>query len=404
MKRANAPRQAAAPIEVRATPQHPLGMPAQQFLRDYWQKRPLLIRGLFDGGVDAVAPEDLAGLACEEAALSRIVVRDARRDRWRVRNGPFRESEFPRLGRKNWTLLVQDVDKWDMDVAALLERFAFIPSWRIDDVMVSYATDGGGVGAHVDHYDVFLVQGAGYRRWSIDALTRQYSPDAFRDDTELKLLREFAPTHEWLLDPGDALYLPPGVPHDGVALGECTTYSIGMRAPSRAELLFDFVEFLAEPLTEDQRYGDPDLVPANDSAEIDDAALARVVRAMPHFAEVDKTTLARWFGRFITRYRSAQIVAAPARAIGLSAVTRRLPGSMVLRNPFSRYAWRRSGRDAELYVAGEVWRCPLPLARILASRREIDGRELAALAQGASVLQTLKALLDAGHLRLIRRG
>ena len=407
-------------IEVRATPRHPLGMPPRAFLRDYWQKRPLLIRGMFAGGVDAVAPEDLAGLACEEAALSRIVTRTNRatsssrpgngrdpgsgtENNWTLRNGPFRERDFTRLPKTHWTLLVQDVDKWDMDVAALLEPFAFLPAWRIDDVMVSYATDGGGVGPHVDQYDVFLVQGMGYRRWSIDAQPRVFAPDAFRDDSELKLLRKFSPTHEWLLDPGDALYLPPGVAHDGVALGECTTYSVGMRAPSRAELLFDFVESLAEPLTENERYVDPDLAPARDNGEIDDAALARVRKAMPHFVNVDKSTLARWFGRFITRYRSAQVVAAPGREIGLDALRKRLPGSIVLRNPFSRCAWRRDGRRAELFVAGEAWTCPTALARLLAARHEIDGRELAPLLADADTLPLLKSLLDAGHLRLAKR-
>ncbi|MFT3791637.1 MAG: cupin domain-containing protein [Rudaea sp.] len=398
-----ATRNAVPAIEVRATPRHPLGMPPRAFLRDYWQKRPLLIRGMFPGGVAAVAPEDLAGLACEEAALSRIVLHDEKHNRWTLRNGPFRERDFARLPKTRWTLLVQDVDKWDMDVAGLLDRFAFLPSWRIDDVMVSYATDGGGVGPHVDQYDVFLVQGVGYRRWSIDARPRAFAPEAFRDDSELKLLREFAPTHEWLLDPGDALYLPPGVPHDGVAMGECTTYSVGMRAPSRAELLFDFAEFLAEPLTENDRYVDPDLAPAFDAGEIDDAALARAREAMPHFTHVDKSTLAHWFGRFVTRYRSAQAVAAPGRAIGLTDLRKHLPRSTVLRNPFSRCAWRRDGRRAELFVAGEAWACPTMFARLLSARSEIDGRELAPLLADAGTLPLLKSLINAGHLQLAKR-
>ncbi|MBS0589259.1 MAG: cupin domain-containing protein [Proteobacteria bacterium] len=398
MKRA-ANRPAAAPaIETQATTREPLGMSPQRFLRDYWQKRPLLIRGMFADGVAALTPEDLAGLACEDAAISRIVVRDTKRERWTLRNGPFGERDFARLGRRNWSLLVQDVDKWDMDVAALLERFRFIPSWRIDDIMVSYATDGGGVGPHVDQYDVFLIQGIGYRNWKIDA--RPDAPQAFRDDSELKLLREFAPSHEWLLDPGDVLYLPPGVPHDGVAFGECTTYSVGMRAPSRAELLFDFAEFLAEPLSENQRYIDPDLAPARASGEIDEAALARVRKALPHFSNVDKSTFSTWFGRFITRYRSAQVIAAPGREIGLAALQKRLPASIVLRNPFSRIAWRGDGRTAELFVAGEAWRCPRALAQCLAAQREIDGSELAGLMANASARETLKALLDAGHLQL----
>jgi|SRR5579863_1111459 len=388
-------------IETRATAKQPLGMPPARFLRDYWQKRPLLIRGFFEHGVRAVAPNDLAGLACEEAALSRIVRSDPKHDCWRLRNGPFREAQFARLGQKNWTLLVQDVDKWDADVAALLDRFAFVPAWRVDDVMVSYATAGGGVGPHVDNYDVFLIQGLGQRRWRISA-----DPDApkeFRANSDLKLLREFAPTHDWTLDNGDALYLPPGVPHDGVALGECMTYSVGMRAPSQAELLLDFAEHLAEPLGEGQRYTDADLAPARDAHEIDDAALARVAVAMLQFTHVDKSTLAHWFGCFITRYRSAQVAAAPSRALSEAQVHRRLRGSVLLRNPFSRFAWRRSGSGAELFAAGMAWRCPLPFARLIAAGRQLDGSTLTAAAADVTALHTLTALINGGHLQFGRR-
>ncbi|HEY8011737.1 MAG TPA: cupin domain-containing protein [Rudaea sp.] len=385
--------------ETRATQSLPLGMPPARFLRDYWQKRPLLIRDFFPGGIDAISPNDLAGLACEEAALSRIISRDAKRERWTLRNGPFRETEFARLGKKDWTLLVQDVDKWDADVAALLDRFRFIPSWRVDDVMVSYATDGGGVGPHVDNYDVFLIQARGQRRWRISADPR--ASKEFRDDSELKLLREFAPTHEWTLDSGDALYLPPGVPHDGVALGECMTCSVGMRAPAQAELLLDFAEFLAEPLGDDLRYTDPDLAPAHDANEIDDDALARLRVAMPQFTHVDQSILAHWFGCFITRYRSAQIAAARARSA--DDVRHRLPRAILLRNPFSRFAWRRVGRAAELFVTGEAWRCSLAFARLVCAEREIDGGKLAAVAAGADALQTLTALINAGHLQFSRR-
>jgi len=387
--------------EVRASSRQPLAMPPARFLRDYWQKRPLLIRGFAGEGIASVSPDDLAGLACEEAALSRIVMHDSRRDRWSVRNGPFAETDFAKLGTRDWTLLVQDVDKWDMDVAALLERFDFIPSWRIDDVMISYATDGGGVGPHVDQYDVFLVQGMGRRRWRID--DSGHSDHAFREDSELRLLKHFSPTREWLLEPGDALYLPPGVPHDGAAVGECMTWSVGMRAPAQSELLLDFAEFLAEPLGESRRYADPDLVPSRDRGEIDAAALRRVRAAMPSFAGGDDATLASWFGRFITRYRSAQFAAAPARRLDARELLRRLPGATVLRNPFSRVAWLRRGRGAELFVAGDAWRCPLGFARLIAAQREIPGDRLEAASTSDRARAALVDLFGLGHLQLARR-
>ncbi len=176
-----------------------------------------------------------------------------------------------------------------------------------------------------------------------------------------------------------------------------------MRAPSQAELLLDFAEFLAEPLGEDQRYSDPDLAPTRDANEIDDAALARLRAAMPQFIHVDKSTLAHWFGCFITRYRSAQVATAAGRSLSVAEVRRRLAHSTLLRNPFSRFAWRRDGRMAELFVAGDAWRCPLFFARLTAANREIDAKSLAAVAANADSLRTLTALLNAGHLQFARK-
>jgi 50S ribosomal protein L16 3-hydroxylase len=397
-RRAHAPQRGGGPIERRARPGRPLGMAPAEFLRDYWQKRPLLIRGAFAGFRSPVTPDDLAGLACEELALARIVVHEPGRDRWTLRHGPFAEDDFAGLPRTHWTLLVQDVDKWDADVAALLPHFGFLPSWRIDDVMISYAEDGGSVGAHVDQYDVFLLQGLGRRRWQIS--TDPQAPTAFRDDAELRLLRAFAPTHEWILEPGDVLYLPPGVPHHGVALGACMTYSIGMRAPSQAELLVDLAETVAETLPETRRFADPDLAPARGDGEIDEAALARVRRALPLLGDVDPALLRAWFGRFITRYRSAQVVAPPGRALGDAAFAAALAGgARVRRNPWSRLAWLRSGNAATLFASGADHRCSRAFARFVCSRAEFA---LAEAPGGAGDRAALRALLDGGHLALVR--
>ncbi|MDR3388876.1 MAG: cupin domain-containing protein [Rudaea sp.] len=390
----------AIPIELKASHNRPLGMSPARFLREYWQKQPLLVRGMFAGFQNALTPEDLAGLACEEAALSRIVLHDPGHNRWTLRTGPFGESDFATLPKTHWTLLVQDVDKWDADVAALLDGFGFIPAWRRDDVMVSYATDGGGVGPHVDRYDVFLVQGIGRRRWRIS--TDPGAPMDFRADSDLKLLAGFAPTHDWVLEPGDALYLPPGVPHEGKALGECMTFSIGMRAPSRAELLLDFAEFLAEPLGEEKRYADPDLRPAKDPGEIDAVALRRVRAAMPHFSNVDNSVFASWFGRFITAYRAAHEAAPAARPLSHARLGGKLAGTRLLRNPWSRMAWTRHGRNAELFVAGHSYRCTVALARLIAGQRDLDGDAVLARA-GKTGLPVLAALVNAGHLLLAKR-
>ena len=391
------------PIEASGATRQPLGMVPARFLRDYWQKRPLLIRNAFPGFAPPLSPDDLAGLACMDGALARIVTHDAKRDRWTLRSGPFDDATFAELPASHWTLLVQDVDKWDADTAALLAEFDFIPSWRIDDVMISYATDKGGVGAHVDQYDVFLLQGMGKRRWAIDAGANP-STD-FREDVDLKLLKRFSPTHEWVLQPGDMLYLPPGVPHDGIAIGECMTYSIGMRAPAAGELLFDFAAHVAESLPEARRFADPDLMPAASVGEIDAAALRRARRALgPVAAALGEDAFADWFGSFITRYRIAQSATPRKRPIDRDALAERLPHDRLERDPWSRFAWRRYGREARLYVAGNVFDAPIAWALELASgARTFEGSRLAKLPGRARGVGLLATLIDAGYVTLRRR-
>ena len=385
-------------IEIDATRgPHPLGMSPATFLREYWQKKPLLIRNAFPGYVSPLQPEDLAGLACEELALSRLVMHERRRDRWTLRSGPFEETDFTSLPAADWTLLVQDVDKWDADVAVLLGHFDFLPSWRVDDVMVSYAADGGSVGAHVDQYDVFLLQGIGRRRWRIS--TDPAASLAFRDDAELKLLQRFEPTHEWLLEPGDMLYLPPGVPHHGVAEDPCLTFSVGMRAPSAAELLGDFVDALAADAPEELRFGDADLVPAKDAHEIDAAAMTRVVEALNLLRMNDADKLGDWFGSFITTYRTAVEPAADEAPRPRIEIEWDLAhGASLLRHPWSRMAWRKAAKGARLYAGGRVLSLPARDASRLAAAGSIDGTLYDSLSQAGR--DAVFELLEAGHYRL----
>ncbi|KJV33869.1 cupin domain-containing protein [Luteibacter yeojuensis] len=392
------PTQKPLPIEVRGSASQPLGMSSTQFLRDYWQKRPLLIRNAFPGFEAPIEPNDLAGLACEQGVLARLIIHDEKRGKWTVKTGPFDEAEFGKTPKRDWTLLVQDVDKWDTDVAALLDTFRFLPTWRVDDIMVSYAEDGGGVGAHVDQYDVFLLQGLGQRHWAIS--NDPDAPLAFRDDVELKQLKTFEPTHEWLLEPGDMLYLPPGVPHDGVALGDCMTFSVGMRAPSQAELTGDLADFLADRMPEELRYTDADLAPAKRPGEIDSAALNRLRQALPFAAALDRELLADWFGRFITRYRNAQEAAPPPKATTAAALDKAIEaGATFVRHPFARLAWVAGKKDATLYVSGNAYECPTRLAETLAGEREFAFEKAPAAADKALLL----ALVNDGHLG-IRKG
>ncbi|MGY1520006.1 JmjC domain-containing protein [Luteimonas sp. A482] len=354
-------------------------MSPARFLRDYWQKRPLLVRGAFPDFVSPIEPEDLAGLACEEMALSRLIRHDRAKDAWQVQTGPFPEELFPTLGERDWTLLVQDVDKWDADVAGLLEHFSFIPRWRIDDIMVSFAATGGSVGAHIDQYDVFLLQAKGHRRWQIDAGPNP--PLEFRDDVELKLLREFSPTHDWVLGPGDMLYLPPGVPHHGVAEDPCLTLSVGMRAPSAAELMGDYIDTLAAAADDALRYGDADLAPAKDPWEIDAEAMGRVVEALNALRFRDPDLLGDWFGRFITQYRSAEVAAPDAEARSRIEIEWSLDhdGGVLQRHSYARMAWRRAADGGRLYVSGQDLAMPVRDAQRIAGSEQIDGGLYASL-------------------------
>jgi 50S ribosomal protein L16 3-hydroxylase len=218
------------------------------FMRRHWQRRPRLIRNAIAGLQLPIEPSALRALASRDDVESRLI--ESTDGRWSLRHGPFHRLP-PK--RRRWTLLVQGVDLHDEGMHRLLQRFRFVPDARLDDVMASYATDGGGVGPHVDSYDVFLLQAWGRRRWQV----APPGDATLRPDLPVRLLADFTPTEEWLLEPGDMLYLPPGWKHDGVAVGECMTFSIGFRAPSRLEFLSALLSDAADaPGGADPRFGD----------------------------------------------------------------------------------------------------------------------------------------------------
>ena len=250
------------------------GMTPDRFLREYWQKKPLLIKQAMPGFEGLLSPEELAGLACEEGVPSRLI--SQARGNWRVEEGPFDEARFLKLPKKNWTLLVQDVNHYLAEADQLLRRFSFIPHARLDDLMVSYAPDGGGVGPHFDSYDVFLLQGQGKRLWRIS----EQQDLALVEDAPLRILKHFDTQQEWLLEPGDMLYLPPHIAHWGIAVGDCMTYSIGFRAPSSQELVSEFLHYLQEKSHSNVHYTDPDLELQQHPAEISKAMLTQVGRML----------------------------------------------------------------------------------------------------------------------------
>lgn len=265
-----------------------------EFLREYWQQKPLLIREALPGYPPPLTADELAGLALEKEVESRLV--ESAGGQWSLRHGPFEESDFLTLPEQDWTLLVQGVDLWVPDVQALLQRFDFLPPWRLDDIMVSFACPGGSVGPHFDQYDVFLLQVEGQRRWHIGATCNSQTP--LREDVPLRQIKDFVPEQEWLLEPGDMLYLPPGVSHWGVAETECLTFSIGFRSPSIADMLGDLsVELLTQGY--DAHYRDPALTPEMASQDIDPAFIARAKEQLWQ-ALNDDGLITDWFARFMT--------------------------------------------------------------------------------------------------------
>jgi len=348
-----------------------LGATPAAFLRTAWQRHAKLVRAALPGFAGPFTRASLFALAARDDVESRLVVREGRR--WRVEHGPFARRALAQLPARAWTLLVQGTNLVDARADALMRRFAFVPYARLDDLMVSYAAPGGGVGAHLDSYDVFLLQGFGRRRWrwGVPHDTR------LRGGLPLKILARFSPTHEAVLAPGDMLYLPPNVAHDGVALDACTTYSIGFRAPAARELGAAFLEHLADTLSLDGRYADPGLAAAKRPARIPAAMQARV-RATLQRIRVQARDVDDFLGAWLTEPKPHVVFARRDR----------VPATA----PFARALRRRGARldlatqalyDARsLYLNGErVSGAARSMAALrgLADRRALAPRDAATL-------------------------
>lgn len=350
-----------------------LGISTKQFLAEYWQKKPLLIRAGFTRLPDLLSPGELAGLACEDEIESRLIIEHGKTP-WELQKGPFDDNAFADLPKTNWTLLVQAVDHYLPEVEELKKAFNFIPDWRLDDVMVSFAPKGGSVGPHFDQYDVFLVQGQGQREWSIGQWCDEDSERIA--DCNLDILAEFDTADTWVLNEGDVLYLPPGLAHHGIAVDDCMTYSIGFRAPSHNEVLADWCDEQLSKGVENQRYKDSDLENQSlcQGAEI-------TTNTIDTFKQIildklnDEQSFNQWLGQFLSQpkypdvWEDQQLTEdEKITAEDLLALTE---GSLIyiessarlnyIQNQNDQNQRHQNSQNLELFVNGTVYSLPIEL-------------------------------------------
>lgn len=340
------------------------GLSAEEFLQQYWQKKPLLIRQAIPDYVTPLSPDELAGLACEQEVESRLILEKDADTPWKLEHGPFLETRFFQLPATHWTLLIQKANQLFPQLAELLDQFNFIPNWRVDDVMVSYAPAFGSVGPHLDQYDVFLLQGLGTRRWQIG--TRDNSQTPLLENTELQILREFTPEQDWLLEPGDMLYLPPNVAHHGVAQEDCMTFSIGFRAPRYNELLTAWTDDQTLQLPDRLHYQDPDLQVATHNGEITATALEKI-RTLIRQQFIKDQDIDRWFGQYITEPAAEQ----PPYEAETCLSTEQFQSSLseygaLWRSEYSRFAFIRENDIVWLYVDGQEFELGAEYAGLVA--------------------------------------
>jgi len=324
----------------------------QQFLSRYWQKRAHLVRRALYPVPDIIDADEIAGLCCDNQIESRLIIEDAGRKPWELRRGPFKPSLFKKLPKRKWTVLVNGIDRFLPRVHAVLEYFSFLPFWRIDDIMFSYAVDGGNVGAHVDNYDVFLVQIAGRREWMIEDAPVLH--DDFVPGLDVRLLRSFKATNRWVLEPGDMLYLPPRFPHHGIAQGDgCITMSVGFRAPSVADLINGVAANALSRVSDTLRYTDATLKPQ--SAGAIPHSTVRAIRSLIIEQALNEDAIGEWLGAYLSEPCSDVNFQAKPRPKSSTVIKSLLKKTRVItRAEGARLLYtERNSRSLTLFVNGE---------------------------------------------------
>ena len=365
----------------------------EDFLANYWQKKPLLLKDAIANFESPLDQNELAGLSLEEEIESRLV--EYREDDWHLLHGPFEANDFQR--NNPWTLLVQAVDHYIPQVAELRKLVGFIPQWRIDDVMISYAVDGGSVGPHYDNYDVFLLQGAGERTWKLGQRCDEHSPLIPHED--LRILENFDSTEEYILSTGDILYVPPGVAHWGIARGECMTYSIGFRAPRIQDLLSRSVDACLEQGSREAFYRDPGRSACLRPGEIAQADVSSARKQL--LAALTESEDDGWFGELVTepKYPPCDFECNPAAILAEA----QQPEARLALVPSSKLAWRQGSNSVAVFANGEQFTHGaqvLPLVMVLCDEGVLRDDMLANALVDAKCAILLEQLLECGCLEL----
>jgi len=367
------------------------------FFRNYWQKKPLLLRNAVDLPEKKPGKEALFSLAGDENIESRLVLEHGERP-WEVHFGPFTRSELEALPDSNWTMLLQDMDKHLPEIGSLLEQFRGMPRWRIDDIMVSYAVDKGSVGPHTDEYDVFLIQASGKRLWRIN--TNPAADRSLVPDLDMKILQHFEAEQEWLLEPGDMLYLPPGVAHWGIAQGECITWSVGFRAPSTREFLPEWAEAQQQTIDE-HRYSDPDLQLQLHDGEIRPQTVIKLQRMLLTALEQDPVDFGAWFGRYITEPKEYLQPVPDPHLSTQEILLERMKEQPLTRHPASKILFMHTAGSLYLFCGGRSYPLPescLSLAILLSEQDAWTREELQSWLDVEEATAMLIDLCEQGYL------
>lgn len=392
------------------------GLSKEEFLAEYWQKKPLLIRQAWPNFTPLLSAQELAGLSLEQDIESRILIEQQalpnfkkslseqpEQEPWVLKKGPFDEQTYQNLPQTHWTLLIQALDHWLPEARHIMDKFNFIPNWRVDDLMVSYAVNGGSVGAHYDQYDVFLLQAQGQRQWSIGQMCDENSE--IIEGLPVKLLREFNETQSWVLEPGDMLYLPPALAHYGIAQGECMTYSIGFRAPSYSELAQSLLDEVIISNNDAKRYQDERFSELDKPGKLTKDALAPIKTMLKNLIN-DDALLASSLGLLMSEAKYPELTVEPLENKEVAERLKQLnnqPEGICYKDEQTRFAYYVQNQSVDFFIQGQKYSHSLKMLEIieyLANHNQYDNTKLLELMRQHQGEQLVADLIKKHHLYL----